>query len=554
MEMVVKETQNNKNQNLDSSRSISYGMASLNTEPEILELYSRDASLFKVRPKAVATPETREEIKELVAYAKEHGESLTPRAGGSDMSGGPLTESIVVDVKRLNKIGEIKAEGTWVEPGVFYRDFEKKTLEKGLILPCYTASKNLCMLGGMVANNSAGEKTLRYGQMEKFVRSSKWIFSDGNEYLVQPMSRTVLDSKMAQGDFEGSLYKQIYDLLQNNQELIQNAKPKVSKNAAGYYLWNVYDGQTFDLNKLLVGSQGTLGILTEAEISLVPVKTHHDLIAIFLNSWDEMPRVVNALLPHDPESLETFDKDTLKLGLRFMPEIAKKAGSNLFSFAAKFWHEALIGVEMGGLPELVILAEIAEESETEVKRKVSEIVEVLKSFKVWHRVIEKDSEEEKFWIMRRESFNLLREHVESKRTAPFIDDFCIPTEKVPEFLPKAKMILEDANIDVNIAGHAGNGNFHIIPLMDLKREEERKKLIPVAEKFYSLVVEYKGTITGEHNDGIVRTPFLGKMYSPQMLELFRQIKTIFDPQNIFNPGKKVGGSLAYFESHLDTLK
>jgi FAD/FMN-containing dehydrogenase len=265
-----------------------------------------------------------------------------------------------------------------------------------------------------------------------------------------------------------------------------------------------------------------------------------------------MPGVVNALLPHDPESLETFDKDTLKLGIRFMPEIAKKAGSNLLSFAVKFWREAVIGAEMGGLPELIILAEIAEESEAEVKRKVNEIIEALKPFKVRHRVIEKDSEEEKFWIMRRESFNLLREHTNGKRTAPFIDDFCIPPEKVPEFLPKAKKILEDAEIDVNIAGHAGNGNFHIIPLMDLKREEERKKLIPVAEKFYSLVSEYKGTITGEHNDGIVRTPFLNKMYSPQVLELFKQVKTIFDPHNIFNPGKKVGGSLEYFKSHLDS--
>ena len=526
-------------------------MVSLNTDPEILEAHSRDASLFKVRPKAVAFPESREEIKELVAYAIEHGESLTARAGGSDMSGGPLSESIVVDVKKLNKIGEIKAEGTWVEPGVFYRDFEKRTLEKGLILPCYTASKNLCALGGMVANNSAGEKTLRYGQMEKFVKRAKWIFSDGQEYEVKPLSKIELEAKTAQEDFEGQLYKQIFALLKNHNAEIASAKPQVSKNAAGYYLWNVWDGQTFDLNKLLVGSQGTLGIFTEAEVSLVPVKTHHDLIAIFFNSWDEMPGVVNALLPHDPESLETFDKDTLRLGIRFMPEIARKAGSGFLSFAAKFWHEAIIGVEMGGLPELIILAEIAEESEAEVKRKVTEIVEALKPFKVWHRVIEKDSEEEKFWIMRRESFNLLREHVQGKRTAPFVEDFCIPAGKVPEFLPKAKKILEDAGIDVNIAGHAGNGNFHIIPLMDLKREEERAKLIPVAEKFYTLVAEYKGTISGEHNDGIVRTPFLRKMYSPQMLELFKQVKTIFDPKNIFNPGKKVGGSLEYFEAHLD---
>lgn len=517
-----------------------------------LETYSRDASLFKVTPKLVVWPKDSEDLQALVKWVGAHpGESLTMRAAGSDMSGGPLGESIVADItKHLNKIGEIEADGTIVQPGAFYRDFEKRTLEKGLILPCYTASKNLCALGGMVANNSAGEKTLRYGQMENFVTRAKWIFSDGREYDVVPLNRAELESKMIQGDFEGELYRELFELISKNEAVIKSAKPGVSKNSAGYYLWNVWDDETFNLNKLLVGSQGTLGVLTEAELSLKKAKTHHDLIAIFFDSWDEMPGVVNTLLPHDPESLETFDKDTLKLGLRFMPEIAKKAGSGLLSFAAKFWHEAVIGVEMGGLPELIILAEIAEESETEVKRKVEEIVEALKPFKVWHRVIEKDTEEEKFWIMRRESFNLLREHVKGKRTAPFVEDFCIPAEKVPEFLPKARGILEDAEIDVNIAGHAGNGNFHIIPLMDLKREEERKKLIPVAEKFYSLVAEYHGTISGEHNDGIVRTPFLNKMYSPAVLELFKKVKEIFDSKNIFNPGKKVGGSLEYFKAHI----
>lgn len=532
-------------------------------DPTTLETYSRDASLFKVTPRLLVWPQDSHDLQALVKFVSETpGESLTIRAAGSDMTGGPLGESIIADVtKHLNIMGVISTPirsdlnrggaSVVVEPGVFYRDFEHKTLEQGLILPCFPASKNLAALGGMIGNNCAGEKTLRYGKMENFINNAKWIFADGHEYETKPLSRAELDVKIAQGDFEGNLYKQIFELITQNEEVIKKAKPNVSKNSAGYYLWNVWNGTTFDLNKLLVGSQGTLGVLTKAEIGLVPVKSHHDLVTIFFNSWDELPNVVNALLPHDPESLETFDKDTLKLGIRFMPEIAKKAGTNLFSFAAKFLPEALIGAQMGGLPELIILAEIAEDTEVEVKRKVSEIVEELRPFKVWHRVIEKDSEEEKFWIMRRESFNLLREHLHGKRTAPFVEDFCIPAEKVPEFLPKAKMILENYSIDVNIAGHAGNGNFHIIPLIDLKDEKERAKLIPVAEKFYSLVAEYKGSITGEHNDGIVRTPFLGKMYSPEVLNLFKQVKTIFDPKNIFNPGKKVGGTIEYFESHLD---
>ena len=243
-----------------------------------------------------------------------------------------------------------------------------------------------------------------------------------------------------------------------------------------------------------------------------------------------------------------------------MPEIAKKVGMGLARFALKFLPELFIGLKMFGLPKLIILVEVAEDTEREVKRKVESIVEALESFKIWTRVIEKDSEEEKFWIMRRESFNLLRQHSGSKRTAPFVEDFCIPVDKVPEFLPRALKILKNAGIEANIAGHAGNGNFHIIPLMDLSKESERSKITPVADKFYDLVAEYEGSNTAEHNDGILRTPYLGKMFDTEVLDLFKKTKQIFDPNNIFNPGKKVpstssgqvGGTLGYLENHIAT--
>ena len=282
-----------------------------------LSTYSRDASLFKVKPKLVVFPKNAEDLKALVKWVGDNsGFSVTVRAAGSDMTGGPLSESIVADVtKHINKMGDVREEGTTVEPGMFYRDFETKTLEKNLILPCFTASKNLCALGGMFGNNCAGERSLRYGKMENFILETKVIFSDGNEYLAKPLSREALDIKMAQNDFEGNVYKNLFNLIKENREIIERAKPRVSKNSAGYYLWNVLSRalDTFDLNKLLVGSQGTLGIVTEMKLRLVPVKKYHDLVALFFKSWDELPQVVNAILPQDPESLETFDKDTLKL-------------------------------------------------------------------------------------------------------------------------------------------------------------------------------------------------------------------------------------------------
>ena len=521
-----------------------------------LEKYSKDASLFKVNPKLIVYPKDCLDLQALVKFVSENKKndpslSLTMRAAGSDMTGGPLNESIIADVtKHINKIGEIENESITVEPGAFYRDFEKKTKEKDLLLPCYPASKDLCAIGGMFSNNSGGEKTLRWGKMENYILESKVIFRDGKEYKVTPLSKEELDKKISQGDFEGNLYKEIFNLVTENREVLKEAKPKVSKNSAGYYLWNVWNGNTFDLNKLLVGSQGTLGVITEAKIKLIKEKKYHDMVTLFFKSWDELPQVVNALLPIKPESLETFDEETLKLGIRFMPEIAKKTGSGLFSFLVKFIPEALIGIRMGGLPKLIVLVEIAEDTEEEVKDKVKSVMSAIKPLNIISRVIEKDSEEEKFWIMRRESFNLLREHVKNKRTAPFIEDFCVPPEKVAQFLPKVVKILHDNEIKVNIAGHAGDGNLHIIPLMDLTKESEREKITKVAEQVYDLVSEYKGTITGEHNDGIIRTPYLNKMYSPKILELFRKTKEIFDPLNIFNPGKKVGGTIEYLESHI----
>jgi len=522
-----------------------------------LKKYSRDASLFEVRPKLVVYPKDKSDLKNLVKFisknkSEDNTLSLTMRAAGSDMSGGSLNESIIADVtKHINYIGEIDdEESITTEPGVFYRDFERKTLEKGFILPCFPASKNLSALGGMISNNCAGERTLRYGKMENFILEMKVILSDSNEYTIKPLNKVELDKKIAQEDFEGKLYKNLFNLIEGNREVINNAKPNVSKNSAGYYLWNIWDGETFDLNKLIVGSQGTLGVITEAKIRLVREKSHHDMVALFFKSWDQLPQVTKAILPYEPESLETFDEETLKLGIRFMPEIAKRANMGFFSFLAQFIPEAFIGTRMLGLPKLIILVEVAENDDKEVKRKVKNIIEAIRPFNVWHRVIEKDSEENKFWIMRRESFNLLREHVGNKKTAPFVEDFCILVEKVPEFLPKALKILKDNGIEANIAGHAGNGNFHIIPLMDLREKSERDKILVVSNKFYDLVKEYKGSITAEHNDGIVRTPYLHKMYNPEVLELFRKTKELFDPQNIFNPGKKVNGSFEYLESHI----
>ncbi len=526
-------------------------------DEETLVKYSHDASLFTVRPKLVIFPKHSKDLEVLTKYISENKAinndlSLTIRAAGSCMSGGPLNESIIADVtKHMNKVGEIIPEGTVIEPGIFYRDFEKLTIEKNLILPCYTASKNLNALGGMIGNNCAGEKTLRYGKMENYVLESKIILSDGNEYLVKPLNIEELNLKMSQGDFEGNIYKNIFNLIETNKNVIEGARPDVSKNSAGYYLWNVYQNGIFDLNKLLVGSQGTLGLVTEAKIKLVPVEPVSKLFVIFLPNLKHLAELVNVILKTNPESVESYDDATMKLAVRFFPEMLKTMKAKHFiKLLLSFIPEGLMMLNMGGIPKLIVLIEYAGKTEEEVDKKMKDLQEKLKPFRYQMRLTHSIEESDKYWTIRRESFNLLRKHVRGSRTAPFIDDVIVKPEFMPEFLPKMREILDRYKLVYTIAGHAGNGNFHIIPLMDMRKKENIEIIKKVGEEVYDLVSFYKGSITAEHNDGIVRTPYLNKMFLPEVLDLFKKTKEIFDPYNIFNPGKKVGGSIDYMCRHI----
>ncbi len=543
--------------------------------------YSHDASLLEVRPKIVLFPKDSEDVKNLVKWVGENKIkypklSITARCAGTDMSGGAIGESIILDFTRyMNKlIGgplPMKSKAEWeiaVQPGMFYRDFEKITLAKGLILPCYTASKSLNALGGMYGNNSAGERTLKYGKMEDYILSAKVVFADGNEYVVKPLNQEALEKKIAQNDFEGNVYKNIFNLIKANEEEIKQAKPRVSKNSAGYYLWNVLRDNSrqsgasiFDLNKLLVGSQGTLGIVTEMTIKLIPENKYSKLVVIFTNDLEPLGRLVDEILTHHPESLETYDNKTMKLAVKFFPDFLKNKGLvGMIKFMWSFFPEFFMFLT-GGIPKLIILAEFAGRDEKVVQDKCLQLVEKIKNFKLKVHITESTAEANKYWDIRRESFALLRKHVKDMRTAPFIDDIIVRPEFLPKFLPELNKIISKYDLISTLAGHAGDGNFHVIPLMDFKRNDIAKIVTELGEQVYDLVIRYHGSITAEHNDGLIRTPYLEKMYGNRITNIFKKIKEIFDPQNIFNPGKKVpatgegiistqAGTKEYLASHI----
>ncbi len=527
--------------------------------PEVLETFSKDASIFVVTPELVIAPKGSEDVQALVNFVNNNPElnlSLTPRAAGTCMSGGSLSESLVLDMtKYFTKVHKVGDDYAVTEPGVFYRDFEKETLKKNLLLPCYTSSRELNTVGGMVGNNSAGEKTLSYGQTERWVKELKVILSDGGEHTIKPLKGSDLIAKMKEKSFEGDLYRRIYSLIKRNWELIQERAPKTSKNSTGLYLWKVWDPKTgiFDLSKLIVGSQGTLGIVTEIKFALVKPKTHKAMVEIELESLDELDKVVLEVLRYKPESFECFDDQTIKFSYKFIPDFKedfKKHNSDpkqlklLPGFMRDLFRK---------MPKIVLIAEFTGNSEDEVDGEATKAYVALKKFKkIVSRVVTAE-DKEKYWILRRDSFNILRKHSgKTLRTAPFIDDIVVQVEKLPAFLPKLQKALAPyrKKIIYTIAGHIGNGNFHIIPLMDMHKAEIRALIPEIQEKVFDVVFEFGGSMAAEHNDGLVRGPYLEKMYGSEMLNLFKAVKKIFDPNGIFNPHKKMSASMDYSLAHL----
>src|SRR3989344_1856797 len=281
--------------------------------------YSHDASLFEVKPQVVVFPKDEDDVVALVNFVNKHKKehpklSLTGRSAGTDMGGGAINESIIVAFgKHFNHVPKIDGSIATTEPGVFYRDFELKTLEKNLLFPSYPASKGLCAMGGIFNNNSGGEKSLQYGKTEKYVRRVKVVLADGKTYEFKKLNEQELKEKMSQNDFEGEIYQKMYKLINDNYDEIMNAKPDVSKNSAGYFLWNVYDREqkAFDLTQLWVGAQGTLGLMLEGDLELVPVHEHRGMLIIYLHDMSHLGQIINAVLELNPESFESYDDNTL---------------------------------------------------------------------------------------------------------------------------------------------------------------------------------------------------------------------------------------------------
>jgi FAD/FMN-containing dehydrogenase len=272
------------------------------------------------------------------------------------MSGGSLSHDYIISfTEYLNQIHhlDVQDKSIILEPGVYYRDMEKATLASGLILPSFPASRELCAIGGMIGNNSAGEKTFKYGKTDKYIEEIEMICADGNKYNFKNLIGTDLDNVLKNDNtFYGDIHRKVLKLVTDNQSEINNNKPKVTKNSSGYYLWDIYKPSTtaaphsMNLAKAICGAQGTLGVMTKFKIKLIEAESKSKMAVVFLRDIKDMPRVVGDIAPLSPESFEIFDDHTFRIAMKFLPQIIKNLGGSIISLARLFWPEVTCEEEM----------------------------------------------------------------------------------------------------------------------------------------------------------------------------------------------------------------
>lgn len=527
------------------------------SDKELLEAYSTDESIFSIRPQIVLQPTSQKDVEIAVSVLGKETKrfpslSLTPRSAGTGLSGGALTDSVVIDVlKHLNHIEEPKESKGEVTitcgPGAMWKDVEKKLKKLDVYLPPYPASKDICSVGGSVANNAAGPDSLRYGHVADWVESVNITLYDGRTYTVKPMDYKEYKTLIKKNDAYAEIAEKVLKLIEENEGTIASAEPKTKKNSAGYSLWDVIDTSvsefkrgkgTFDLTRIISGSQGTLGIMTSVTLRTEKIAHDTSLITIPVFSLPEAGSVIEEALKYDPINVEIFDALTYDLALK-NPNFFRTRITGIDYYRILLTMYTTYHVRYARkLPEFTLLVTIDNTALENTDAK--EIVRKIRAKGAKKaRLVSNPAEREMLWQIRRASYTLSKFQDESKRPAAFLEDMTVPPKNLPKFFTEIKRLLKKYNITAAVHGHGGNGHFHFYPLLDFTNKTTPALVVKMAEEFFNVAIKNDGNICGEHNDGIIRTPHLDKMFSKKALDLFKMVEHIFDPDDIFNPGKKV---------------
>jgi FAD/FMN-containing dehydrogenase len=531
----------------------------LSTDLSDRKRVSHDASIYEVVPEAVIRPKTSRDVEAIVKMVAKYKPThptlaITPRSAGTDMSGAAIGSSLLLDMTaHFNAIESFHENTLRVQPGAYMRDIDPLLFKEGMQIGSTPASRAFCTIGGIVGNNSGGEQSLRYGNADRWVRELKVVLADGKEHTFKPITKKQLDKKMAENTYEGRLYKAIFELIEANYDLIKAARPKVSKNSMGYNVWAVWDRETgvFDMTQLFTGSQGTLGVITDITIKAVPKAAHSGLLLAYLPSIKLLGPVIETVMRHHPATFEGFDDITFNLGIRYFNTFRKQLGTkellrqqtHLLKEVAKF---------KGHLPTIILMIEFDGNSHGEVVKKIADLYEDLEKYKIRMDIEGDKQSSAPFWQIRRSALALLNNQVKGRYASPFIDDMTVQPRYVTKFIPELRKVIRKYKLPVTIQGHFGDGNFHLIPLMDIAGTKDQAKLEPIMRELIPIVLKYGGTMAGEHNDGMVRGPWLPAVFGQAVFGIFKQVKELFDPQYIFNPHKKTDASWEYSNSHIRT--
>ncbi len=497
------------------------------TAAKVRDFFSTDGSVFRVMPRLIVYPHNVTDVRKTARFSWQLAEKgkiipITARGKGTDQSGGALGEGIMlVFPGHMNNIIEIDKNTVTVQPGELYASLQKVLITHGRFLPPYPSSIDFSTIGGAVANNAAGKGTVKYGATRDFVKELQVVLANGELITTRRLSKRELSKKMGETTFEGDIYRQLDALLTDNQELIERSRPLVSKNSAGYDLWDIKrkDG-SLDLGALITGSQGTLGLVTQIKLRTEAYNPHTSLVVAYFDDIDKAGQAVLLLEELKPSALEVVDE-------------------HLLNFLDKHNPNELHGLVAKPYPKIILLIEFDDATSVIRKRKVKKTQAVLDPLVTSYSITDEAHEQAMLWKIRNSAAAVIWQDKGTAKALPIIEDGVVPIEQFPEFLKAAYALFKKYRLEIAVWGHAGNANLHMQPFLDLGNVSDRQKVFKIMDEFYSMVIKMGGSTCGEHNDGRLRSPYLDELFGADIVELFRQVKKIFDPLGILNPGVKL---------------
>ena len=494
--------------------------------------YSVAECIYRVPPAAVVQPDGAEDVVETVAWARENGLPVTARGAGSAVAGQSVGSGIVLDFSRhMNRILEIDAAGrrAVVQPGVVLAELNRQAARHGLRFAADPSSGAFCTLGGMIANNAGGPRSVRYGPTRDHVAGLQVLLASGTTLQTRPIDPAGATPGAA--DPLEALSIALRDLVESDRPAIERAAPRVRRLSSGYELLRPVQDRRVDLAQLFVGSEGTLGLTLQATLRLIELPGGTATALLHFRDLESMGQGVLHALEHDPSAVEALDRSFLDLIRAAGQEEARALPADT---------EAVLIVELEGRD--------AKEAAHRLERLAAELVRPHLAAGIVPGL--EPRTRDRIWEIRKAASPILTARQKRLRNTRFIEDACVPTERFPEFLGAIRRLLSEHRLEAAIFGHAGDAILHVNPLLDPGDPEIAALMERVAAEYATMVLAMGGALSGEHGDGRLRTPYLEQAFGPAA-GTFRRVKELFDPHQLLNPGIKVHDGRSRMTDHLD---